>query len=70
MDGVVCTLILAVASLHLLVRAFLHFPFEYTGSSRLVVVGDLEDMCGIDPIVRTSTHYMIATDIEFIDRYL
>ena len=52
--------------MHLLVYAFLDFSFEDAGAGGLVVVGYLENVCRIDPVVAATAHDMIAVDIELI----
>ena len=60
------TLIFAVSSLHLLMDAFLYFSLEDAGAGGLVVVGYLEDMRRIDPVVAATAHDMVAIDVELI----
>lgn len=61
-----CALILSIATLHLLVNALLHFALEDTGSGRLVVIGYLEDVGCVDPVVGAAAHDMVAVDIALI----
>jgi hypothetical protein len=56
-------LVFSVASLHLLVHAFLDFALEDSGAGGLVEIGDLEDVCCIDPVVCATSHYMVASDV-------
>lgn len=65
-----CTLIFSVTTLHLLVYPLLHFALKDAGPGRLVVVGDLEDVGGIYPVIGASAHDMIAFNSELIDRHL
>jgi len=65
-----CSLVLSVSALHLLVHAFLHFALEDTGSGRLVIFGDLQDVGSVDPVVGAASHDMVAVDIAFVDRDL
>lgn len=51
-------------------HSFLHFTLKNPGSGRLVVVGDLQDMSGIDPVVGPTAHNMVAVDIVFVDGHL
>lgn len=51
-------------------NTLLYFSLKDPCPRWLVEVGDLEDMCCIDPIIRTTTHYMISFNIEFKDGYL
>lgn len=50
--------------------ALLYFSFQDPRPCRLVIVGDFEDMGGIDKVVIPTAHYMIAFYIEFEDGYL
>ena len=61
------TLILSITSLNLLMYTFLHFSLQNSCSLRLVIVGYLEDMRSIDPIVLAASHDMVSIDIEFKD---
>lgn len=49
---------------------FLYLALENTGSCRLVETGNFEDMGGIDPIIRASSHHTVRVYLEFIDRDL
>lgn len=60
-------LVLAIAALDLLVHALLHFALEDAGARRLVVVGHLEDVGGVDPVVGAAAHDMVAVDIALVD---
>lgn len=51
-------------------NTLLNFSFKNPGSSRLVEVGDFQNMGRIDPVVGAPSHDMIASDIEFVDRDL
>jgi hypothetical protein len=53
--------------LDLLVHALLDFALKDTGTRRLVVVGYLEDVSGVDPVVGTTAHDMVAVDIALVD---
>ena len=64
------TLIFAIAALNLLMHALLHFALENSGSGWLVVVGYLENVCCIDPVIGTPAHDMVAVDIALIHRHL
>ena len=64
------TLVFAVATLDLLMDAFLHLSFEDPCSGRLVKASYLQDVGCIDPIVRSSAHDMVGPQLEFIHRYL
>ena len=63
-------MVLAVAALDLFVDALLDLALEDTGTGGLVVVGNLEDMGSIDPVVSTTAHDMVSCDIELVDRHL
>jgi hypothetical protein len=65
-----CALVLSIAALHLLVHALLHFALEDAGPGGLIVVGYLEDMGSVDPVVGAPSHNMVAVDIAFVDRDL
>ena len=62
-----CALVLAVATLHFFVDALLHLALEDAGARRLVVVGYLEDVSGVDPVVSATAHDMVAVDIALVD---
>jgi hypothetical protein len=64
------TLILPVPALHLLVDARLHLALEDAGPRGLVIVGYLEDVGRIDPVVGAASHDMIRADGVLIDRHL
>lgn len=51
-------------------NTFLYFPLKNSRSSWLIKVGDLENVCCIDPIVRTAAHHMVSFDVELKNRYL
>ena len=63
------TLIFAVTSLNLLVNVLLHLALENSCPGRLVEAGRLEDVCGIDPVVRAPAHdmfFQVDTKLEFV----
>lgn len=62
-----CALVFAIATLDLLVHALLHLALEDAGSRRLVIVGYLEDVRSVDPVVGTAAHDMVAVDIALVD---
>jgi hypothetical protein len=64
---IVPTLVFAVASLHLLVHTLLYLALQNTGPARLVVVGDLEDVGSVDPVVGAAAHDVVAIDVAFVD---
>lgn len=51
-------------------HALLDFALEDAGSGRLVVVGDLEDVGSVDPVVGAPAHYMVARDIALVHWHL
>lgn len=59
-------LVLSIAALDLLVDALLDFALQDAGARGLVVVGHLEDVRGIDPVVGAPAHDMVAVDIALI----
>lgn len=63
-------MVFSITALDLFVNALLYFPLKNSCSRGLVEVGDLEDMCCIDPVVGTTTHYMVSFNVELKDRYL
>ncbi len=68
-----CTLILSVATLNLLMKFFLDFSFQDTGSGRLVKASSFQNMRLIDPIVMTAAHNMflkIWSELKLIHRDL
>lgn len=64
------TLIFAISTLYLFMDTLLHFSLKNSGSRRFVVIGSLQDMCSIDPVVGASPHNIIAIGIVFVDRHL
>lgn len=60
-------LILSISTLHLLMHAFLNFALENAGTGGFVVVGNLQNMRRIDPIVGATSHDMVAINIAFVD---
>lgn len=64
------TLVFAITSLDLLVYAFLDFSLEDAGAGGLVVVGYLEDVRRVDPVVAAAAHDMVAIDVELIHTIL
>ncbi len=53
------TLVFSVTTLDLLMNPFLNLSLQNPSSRRLVRTGDFEDMRGIDPVVRASSHYIV-----------
>lgn len=68
--GGVHTLVFSIPALNLLVCALLHLSFEDSCARRLVEFRNLQDVCGIDPVVDPSSHDMITGDIELVNWYL
>ena len=64
------TLVFAVSSLNLLVYTLLHFSLENPSSGWLVEVRDFQDVCSIDPIVRSTSHDLISFAQELVHRDL
>jgi len=64
------TLVFSVSTLYFLVYALLHFALEDAGSTRLVVVRDLQDVCSVDPVVGSASHAVVTFAIELINRDL
>ena len=64
------TLIFPIATLHLLMDPLLHLPLKNSRPRRLVVVGYLQDVRRIDPVVGTASHDMMHADSVLIDRHL
>ena len=61
------TLVLAVASLYLFMRAFLHLSLQDSCPGWLVVVGSFQNVGGIYEVVCPSSHNVIPIDIELED---
>lgn len=59
-------MVLSVTALHFFMHVHLDFLLENTRPRRLVQICDLENVCGIDPVVFTPPHDMGSADIEFI----
>lgn len=64
------TLIFPVTSLDLLMMTFLDLPLQNSCPRRLVVIRNFEDVSGIDEVVISPTHDMIAVDVELEHWYL
>ena len=64
------TLVFSVATLNLFMNTFLDLSLQYPGARGLVKSSDLQDMGCVDPIVRSTSHDMVALDIKLIDRDL
>jgi hypothetical protein len=64
------TLILAIPALHLLMHSLLHLTFEDARASRLVVVGDFQNVGRVNPVVRATPHHMVVVHRQFIDRHI
>lgn len=60
------TLIFAITSLHFLMRVFLNLSFQNSRTSRFVELGNFQNMRGVDPIVGSSTHNMVAINIILV----
>ena len=67
LEGYPCALVFTISTLDLLVHALLDFALKDTGTRRLVVVGYLEDVSGVDPVVGATAHDMVAVDIALVD---
>jgi hypothetical protein len=61
------TLVFAIATLHLLVDALLHFPLQNSRTRGLVIFRDFEDVSSIDPVVSATAHHMVAVDSILVD---
>ena len=68
--GYSLTLIFAIATLHLLVDSLLDLTLENPRPRGLVVVGYLEDVRRIDPVVGAASHDVVRADGVLIDRHL
>lgn len=64
------TLVFAITALDLLMHAFLYLSFQYPRSGRLVKVCDFQNVRGIDPIIGSAAHYMVALNEAFVYRNL
>lgn len=62
------TLIFSIASLNLFMPSSLHLPLKNSSSGRLVKVGNLQDLCRIQPGIRPPTHTGDAICDIFVDR--
>ena len=60
------TLIFPISALYFFVHTFLHFSLEDSSSSWFIVIGDLQDMRRVDPIVGPTTHDVVSSDIVFV----
>lgn len=59
------TLVFPIASLYLNMMSLLDFPLQYSCPGWLVVVGNFENVGGIDKVVIPPSHDMFSIDIEF-----
>jgi hypothetical protein len=64
------TLVFAITSLDFFMYPLLHLSFKNASPGWLVVLGDFENVCSVDPIVGSPPHDMIAIAIVFIHRHL
>lgn len=62
------TLTLSITSLNLLMCTLLDFSFQDPGSLRLVKVGNLEDLRCIKPVVPTTAHYDLISQLLLVHR--
>ena len=60
------TLVFSITALNLLMDPLLNLSFQNPCPRRLVKVGNLEDMCRIDPVVRAPAHYVVSRDIALV----
>lgn len=65
-----CSLVFAISTLDLFVYTFLDFPLKDACSCGFVVVGYLQDVGSIDPVVSATSHDMVAVHIALVDRNL
>lgn len=65
-----CPLVLSISALHLLMHTFLDFALQDTGAGGLVVVGNFQNVCRIDPVVSATAHDMVTVDVALINRNL
>jgi hypothetical protein len=63
----VVTLIFAIATLNLLMDAFLDLLFENSRSCRFIIAGNLQNVGGIDPVVGSSSHDMVGRKFQLVD---
>ena len=64
------TLIFAIASLNFLMYPLLNLSFEDARSCRLIKPCGLEDVCCIDPIIRSPSHDTVSVKLELIHGHL
>ena len=64
------TLIFAISALYLLVHSLLDFSLKNPSSRRLVKIRNFQYVCGIDPVIGPSSHYLVSIGIEFVYRHL
>ena len=49
-------------------HTLLHLTLEDSGARRFVEAGELQDVCGIDPVIASAAHDMVASDFELVNR--
>ena len=65
-----CALVLPISTLDLFMDTLLHLSFKDSCSCGFVEAGDLENVCCVDPVVGSSSHDMVTTDLQLIDWHL
>lgn len=64
------TLIFAITALHLLMNSLLYLSLQNPGARRFVVIGDLQDVCRIYPVIGSPAHDMIVLHVELVHRHI
>lgn len=63
------TLVFSVATLNFLVDVLLHISLENSSSSWFIETSSLQDMCRIDPVIRSPSHNMLlklSTELKLV----
>lgn len=65
-----CTLVFSISTLNFLMHTLLHFSFQNPCSCRFVEACDFENVSGIDPVIRTTSHDVVGANFELVDGHL
>lgn len=64
------TLVFSVTTLDLLMNPFLHFSLEDARPSRLVEVGNFQNVGRVNPVIGATAHNMVSIDVKLVYRHL
>lgn len=64
------TLILPIATLHLLMHSLLYIPLQNPRPCGLIIVAHFQDMRRVNVIIGSAAHHTVTLDVELENRYL